>query len=61
MPISKYFENKPKTTIVVLEKGNITLENATVSLEFANEMIIEKDKKVARTGNKEQRTRGRKA
>jgi hypothetical protein len=45
MPISKNLENKRKTTIGVLEKGKIKLENTTVSQEFASAMIIEKDKK----------------
>jgi hypothetical protein len=45
MPISKNPENKPKTTMVVLEKGKITSENTTVSHEFVKAMISERIKK----------------
>jgi hypothetical protein len=45
MPILKNLENKRKTTIGVLEKGKITLENSMVLHEFAIEMISERIKK----------------
>jgi hypothetical protein len=45
MPISKNLENKRKTTIDIMEKGNMTIENTTVSQEFAKAMTSERIKK----------------
>jgi hypothetical protein len=45
MPFSKNLENKRKTTIDIMEKGNMTIENTTVSQEFAKAMTSERIKK----------------